>query len=249
MPTCRVCKSTDVRWKNIPRNGETRWVLLNAIKQADLRHVCNPNEGSSVLSPPTSYLEALYTHLCTVRPGTQSLLSRLVAELYAAVNDDTYCAIRRFYGEGDPHASIDDALYHPARAFILEIMNLRPLMREEQGDTGGCDFHCVFRRLVAYIMTVELDLHMREHLSFPSTSQPEDSTMNIDIQTVTFVNGTDANKLTDDELFDTISAAEAEIHKLESIQNRPLKISDRIIKLRDGIAALVALSDSSAKLG
>lgn len=62
--------------------------------------------------------------------------------------------------------------------------------------------------------------------------------------TTTFVNGTPADKLSDDDIFSIISRAENEVARLEGITAKPLALQARIDGLRKGIADLVKLSDS-----
>ena len=88
-------------------------------------------------------------------------------------------------------------------------------------------------------------LQFAETTSLPNQKAATMSSVTIKIENKTFVNGADATKMTEDQLFDTIAAAEAEIRRLESLINKPKKIEARIAELQAGIAALVALSDAN----
>lgn len=68
--------------------------------------------------------------------------------------------------------------------------------------------------------------------------------MSIKIETITFVNGQDVNKMSDDQIFDTIAATEQEIARLNSTEHKPASLQKRIDGLVAGIEQLVALSDA-----
>lgn len=55
------------------------------------------------------------------------------------------------------------------------------------------------------------------------------------IEKKTFINGVDASTLTDDQIFNVIKQAEAEIEGLELINNKPEKLGKKIAKLQKAI--------------
>ena len=74
--------------------------------------------------------------------------------------------------------------------------------------------------------------------------QPQEQSIMLKITTKTLINGDDIAKKTDDELFDAIAQAEAEIAKCEAISAKPKALTAKIEELRAGIAALVAHMDA-----
>ena len=83
-------------------------------------------------------------------------------------------------------------------------------------------------------------------LNRPTT--PKEITMNktaiIEITTKTLVNGIDVKDLDDSAIYDLIARQEAEIKRLEAIENKPKKLVAEIEKRRAGIKALVDYLDS-----
>lgn len=66
------------------------------------------------------------------------------------------------------------------------------------------------------------------------------------ITTKTLINNVDIADKTNDQLFDAIAQAEAEITKLNAIKSKPKALVAKIDELSAGIAALVAHMDSKA---
>ena len=64
------------------------------------------------------------------------------------------------------------------------------------------------------------------------------------ITTKTLINGDDIAKKSDDELFEAIAQAEAEIAKLNATQCKPKALVAKIEELKAGIAALAAHMDA-----
>lgn len=75
------------------------------------------------------------------------------------------------------------------------------------------------------------------------SAQPLEFNM-LKITTKTLLNGKDIAEMSDEQLYDAISAAEAEIKKCEAIEHKPKKLVAKIAELNDGIAALVAHMDA-----
>lgn len=63
------------------------------------------------------------------------------------------------------------------------------------------------------------------------------------IETQILIDGIDAKNYTDDQLFEKIRAAEAEIARLEALKTKPKALSQRITELNTGIVQLVAYMD------
>lgn len=82
--------------------------------------------------------------------------------------------------------------------------------------------------------------------------KPKENTMHpFKLITKTFVSSADAKMqdvttLTDDEIFDLIAQAEAEIAKLEAIKTKPKKLQQRINDLQAGITEITAYLDAKA---
>lgn len=68
----------------------------------------------------------------------------------------------------------------------------------------------------------------------------------IKITTKTLVNGTDVKELDDSTIYNLIADQEAEIKRLEAIENKPKKLVAEIGERRAGIKALVDYLDSKA---
>ena len=66
----------------------------------------------------------------------------------------------------------------------------------------------------------------------------------LNITTKTLINGDDIAKKSDDELFEAIAQAEAEIAKLNAIQSKPKALVAKVDELKAGIAALVSHMDA-----
>lgn len=63
------------------------------------------------------------------------------------------------------------------------------------------------------------------------------------VETKTFIYGTEAKNVKEDEIFNAISALEAQIETLEAIKNKPKALVKKIAGLKADIEALVKLSD------
>lgn len=79
--------------------------------------------------------------------------------------------------------------------------------------------------------------------SQPQPQPTEQSTM-LKITTKTLLNGKDIAEMTDEQLFDAIASAEAEIEKCQAINAKPKALQAKIEELRGGINALVAHMDA-----
>lgn len=105
-----------------------------------------------------------------------------------------------------------------------------------------------FRWLLHSLFSVPLELAFPEHYETDSaeqTPQPEEPIMNgINIETRTYVNGADISGLSDDQVFATIAAAEAEVRKLEAIEAKPAKLQAKIDALKANIVKLGELVDA-----
>lgn len=79
-----------------------------------------------------------------------------------------------------------------------------------------------------------------------TTSQSKESTMadaKNAVETITFVYGTDAKDVTEDNIFTHIANLEGQIKNLEAIETKPKALVAKIESLRADIAALVKISD------
>ena len=79
------------------------------------------------------------------------------------------------------------------------------------------------------------------------TAAPKETSMNkpITVTTITLVNGVDASKMTNAEIFDLIAQQEAQIEALKKIKAQPKKLVAEIAEREAGIAALVAHLDQA----
>lgn len=78
----------------------------------------------------------------------------------------------------------------------------------------------------------------------PKTQPTEDITMINSIETRIFINGQDASKLSDDTIFDLIRNQEKEIANLEATKTKPKKLTAKIAKMQEDLAALVTYVDA-----
>lgn len=76
------------------------------------------------------------------------------------------------------------------------------------------------------------------------TATKEDTTMNANIETKTFINGIDASTLDDAAIFQRIAKLEQEIDKLRSIRAGSTKLVAAINKLEGDVADLVRYVDA-----
>lgn len=84
-----------------------------------------------------------------------------------------------------------------------------------------------------------------DELINPATPDPKEDTMSIiKIETKTFVNGTDISTWQNGDIYDLIAKQEAEIKKLEAIENKPKRLQAEIEQRKAGITALVAELDA-----
>lgn len=92
-------------------------------------------------------------------------------------------------------------------------------------------------------LAAETVAKMFEATPVPSpTSTKEDSMLTI--QTKTYVNGNEIDKLTDGQLFEMIAGQEREMKEMEAIINKPKKLVAELVKRQAGIDALVAFLDA-----
>ena len=79
------------------------------------------------------------------------------------------------------------------------------------------------------------------------TTKEKDVSVEIKIETKTYVNGQDFKSLGEDEQFDMLSRAEREIVRLKEIKAQPKRLKNRIAKLEGQIADMVKLMDETNK--
>lgn len=87
-------------------------------------------------------------------------------------------------------------------------------------------------------------LHQTQTTSINETATKEDTTMNANIETKTFINGIDASTLDDAAIFQRIAKLEQEIDKLRSIRAGSTKLVAAINKLEGDVADLVRYVDA-----
>lgn len=80
--------------------------------------------------------------------------------------------------------------------------------------------------------------------SQPQSQPTQEQSIMLNITTKTLINGVDIADKTNDQLFDAIAQAEAEIAKLNAIQSKPKALVVKIEELKAGIAALVSHMDA-----
>lgn len=78
----------------------------------------------------------------------------------------------------------------------------------------------------------------------PQPQPTQEQSIMLKITTKTLINGDDIAKKSDDELFEAVAQAEAEIAKLNAIQSKPKALVAKIEELKAGIAALVSHMDA-----
>ena len=83
-----------------------------------------------------------------------------------------------------------------------------------------------------------------QKLSVIVQSQPEEPIMFFTNKS--FLNGQDISKLSNAEIYSAIAAKEAEIARLEQIQNKPKSLQNEIEQAKNDIKALVEYLDSKA---
>lgn len=64
------------------------------------------------------------------------------------------------------------------------------------------------------------------------------------ITTKTLLNGKDIAELTNEQLFEAIASAEAEIEKCQAIKTKPKALQAKIVELQEGIVTLVDHMDA-----
>lgn len=81
-----------------------------------------------------------------------------------------------------------------------------------------------------------------------TTQQPskESAMTTPNIETKTFINGSDASSMNDAQIFSKIATLEAEHNRLDGIQNKPKKLVAVMAAIKEDIAKLVAYVDSRA---
>ena len=83
-------------------------------------------------------------------------------------------------------------------------------------------------------------------LPYPSLQDniPKETTVMINMETITYLNGKPIKQASDAEMFDAIRKTEAEIKGLTEIVNKPKALKERMLKLQADIDALVAYMDA-----
>lgn len=74
-----------------------------------------------------------------------------------------------------------------------------------------------------------------------SSTESDDMDNKIKIETITFINGNDAKKMSTSELAGIIERLQAERNRLDALQRKPKPIRDRIIEIDNDLDALSAL--------
>lgn len=78
-------------------------------------------------------------------------------------------------------------------------------------------------------------------------TNPKPKTMEITvnkIETKTFINGSDAATLSDDQIFLLIARTEKDIEKLEAIKEKPKKLTIKITAMKNSVLELIKIVDS-----
>ncbi len=81
-------------------------------------------------------------------------------------------------------------------------------------------------------------------LTTVATAKKKETEQMLKIETKTYVDGADASKLSQDQIFDMIARAEKEIVRLEGITSKPRALTAKIKGLHEGIGGLVKISDA-----
>lgn len=97
------------------------------------------------------------------------------------------------------------------------------------------NLHTVALEVTTWVDQQQTNLERNTIMSAVDTSKP--------VQTITYVYGTPAKDLTEQQLFDTISKLENEIKTLDTLETKPKKIVAKIEQLRADIKAIVDLVD------
>jgi len=144
-------------------------------------------------------------------------------------------------------------LMRPASGIVAKLANeLHFLQRQDLGDYK-CQYvispHAVRRELELSVKdhTTKAQQHFNKVDAALTKKEPiMNKTAIIEVTTKTLVNGTDVKELDDSAIYDLIAQQEAEIKRLEAIENKPKKLVAEIEKRRAGIKALVDYLDSKA---
>jgi len=130
--------------------------------------------------------------------------------------------------------SFVQALFEHYSEEVYGIQITTPQPPQYSIDEAVSDFVCNTRELAEAADNV---------LSTQKTKEKQPMKTPAKVEEKTFVNGTDAATMSDDDLFGLIADHEKEIAKLEAIKNQPKKLKERIAKINESIATLVKVVD------
>lgn len=144
-------------------------------------------------------------------------------------------------------------LKRPASGIVTKLTeHFRFLYRQDLGDFKYqyvISTHAVQRELELSVKdhTTKAQQHFdKVDVALTEKEPIMNKTAIIEVTTKTLVNGTDVKELDDSAIYDLIAQQEAEIKRLEAIENKPKKLVAEIEKRRAGIKALVDYLDSKA---
>lgn len=144
------------------------------------------------------------------------------------------------------------------RRYLDEAWNLPPARHATDSETNTGPVVEFWKEEVRYppmqqILSINHNTVPAEQIPTPlDQPQPETTketimtttTNAIEITTKTLINGQDIKGLTDSQIYSLIADQEAEIKKLEAIENKPKRLVNEIEKRKAGIKALVDYLDS-----
>lgn len=140
--------------------------------------------------------------------------------------------LRRMFEEGAALRFMCERLERPADGCIAKLHQLGLIMYD------GNDYYIVDKQRDDYFDSLKYaPVLIHKPNEEPTMTAPT-------IETKTFIQGEDAATLTDTQIFSKIAKLEAEIEKLDKIQNKPKKLVAVIEKLKEDINKLVEFVDA-----
>lgn len=168
---------------------------------------------------------------------------RLLKEMEAQVIGVDFETIKPGGFNGyDDHLFLEIKAPHPRDVAIKQLQAYRDMLVDRMAIPPG-------------LLTAEKVGEMLKHqgtttgritLPYPSLQDniPKETTVMINMETITYLNGKPIKQASDAEMFDAIRKTEAEIKGLTEIVNKPKALKERMLKLQADIDALVAYMDA-----
>ena len=183
----------------------------------------------------------------TPMPRERKLLKEMEAQGNVAIYVDDLMDFKPGGFNGyDDHLFLEIKAPHPRDVAIKQLQAYRDMLVDRMIIPPGLLTAEKVGEMLKHQGTVTGRITGRITLPYPSLQDniPKETTVMINMETITYLNGKPIKQATDAEMFEAIRQTEAEIKGLMGIETKPKALKERMLKLQADIDALVAYMDA-----